>query len=89
MRAEVARTLKGAGMAFRRFEFIGADEDRGTSSSAKFWEVSVAGSDLTVRFGRIGTDGQTKVKSLGSADAATKEAEKLIAEKTRKGYVEV
>jgi predicted DNA-binding WGR domain protein len=75
-------------MAIRRFEFVGADEERGTSSSAKFWEVSVEGSAVTVRFGRIGTDGQTKVKDLGSADAANKEADKLIAEKTRKGYVE-
>lgn len=75
-------------MAVRRFEFVGADEDRGTSSSAKFWEIAVAGSEVTVRFGRIGTDGQTKVKDLGSTESAAKEAEKLIAEKTRKGYIE-
>ena len=75
-------------MATRHFEFVGADADRGTSSSAKFWEITVKGSEVTVRFGRIGTDGQTKVKSLASGAAAEAEAAKLIAEKTRKGYVE-
>ena len=38
--------------------------------------------------GKIGTDGQTNVKTLADADAATKHAEKLIKEKTGKGYVE-
>jgi len=73
-------------MATRRFEFVGTDSESGASSS-KFWEVTVVGADLTVRFGRIGTDGQTKVKSLESPAAAEGEAEKLIGEKTRKGYV--
>ncbi len=66
----------------RRFEF-----DEG--GSKKFWEVGVEGGTLTVRFGKIGTDGQTKPKDLGSPDAATKEMNKLIAEKTKKGYAEV
>ena len=53
----------------------------------KFWEASVSGSTLTVRFGRIGTDGQIKAKKLASADAAKNELEKLIREKLGKGYV--
>jgi DNA ligase 1 len=57
-------------------------------NSAKFWEVARSASDVTVRFGRIGTNGQTQTKSLASADAAAKLAEKLITEKTAKGYVE-
>ncbi len=69
----------GAGK-FRRFEM---DE--------KFWAIALdedAGT-TTVRFGKIGTDGQEKTKDLGSGAAAKKEYDKLIAEKTKKGYEEV
>ena len=66
----------------QRFELV-----EGTSS--KFWEVSVTDTDLTVRFGRIGTNGQTKTKSFASAEAASKERDKLVKEKTRGGYTEV
>lgn len=46
-------------MSKRYFEFTGADSDRGTSASAKFWEVEVDDSTLVVRFGKIGATGQT------------------------------
>ena len=65
----------------RRFEFS-------KGSSSKFWEVRVAGSDVTVNYGRIGTDGQSQSKSFANATLANKYAEKLIGEKTKKGYVE-
>ncbi|MCL2716250.1 MAG: DUF4132 domain-containing protein [Alphaproteobacteria bacterium] len=58
-------------------------------SAAKFWEVSVEGVTLTVRYGRIGTKGQTKDKDYASAAAATKEKDKLVREKTGKGYARV
>jgi DNA ligase-1 len=67
--------------AKQRFELV---EDK----SAKFWEVSVSGCDATVTFGRIGTAGQTQTKTFGDEAAAQAHAEKLIAEKTKKGYVE-
>lgn len=57
------------------------------SKSSKFWEVSVEGCDVTVRYGRIGTNGQTRTKSFADEDAAQANAEKLIVEKTGKGYV--
>lgn len=66
----------------RRFEFV-----EGTSS--KFWEVRCDGSDVLVRFGRIGSTGQTLRKPFGDAAAAERHVEKLIAEKTGKGYREV
>ncbi len=66
----------------RRFEMVA-----GTSS--KFWEVRVVGSTLSVTFGRLGTDGTRKDKKLASPAAAAKEAEKLVREKTGKGYVQV
>ena len=68
-------------MEKHHFEFVGG-------SSAKFWEIGVKGRDATVRFGRIGTQGQTRVKTLPDAAAAAKHAEKLIASKTAKGYAE-
>jgi predicted DNA-binding WGR domain protein len=55
-------------------------------TSNKFWEVWTEGPVLVVRFGRIGTEGQTKSKRLGSAEAAATERDKLIREKRRKGY---
>lgn len=68
-------------MAERRFEF--SDD-----SSKKFWAIEVADATVTVRFGRLGTEGSAKEKVLDSPAAAAKEAAKLIAEKTKKGYVE-
>ena len=54
----------------------------------KFWEISVDGPSVTVRYGRIGTSGQTQTKTFGDPAAAASHAEKLIGEKTEKGYVE-
>jgi DNA ligase-1 len=66
----------------RRFEFS-------EGSSNKFWEVSVHGSEMTVRYGRIGTAGQSSVKTFANDVAAAKEADKLIQQKLDKGYTEV
>jgi uncharacterized protein (TIGR02996 family) len=66
----------------RRFEY----ED---SKSHKFWEVTVEGNAFTVRYGKVGTEGQTQTKSYKDAAKAAVEAEKKVAEKTKKGYVEV
>ena len=66
----------------RRFEFIGGN-------SAKFWEASVAGHEVTVRYGRLGSTGQGQVKSFASPQAAQNHADKLVGEKLAKGYREV
>ena len=58
-------------------------------NSRKFWEVEVAGKDMTTRWGRIGSAGQSKTKTFADASAARAAADKLIAEKTGDGYVEV
>lgn len=52
----------------------------------KFYEVVVEGSTLTIRYGRIGDNGQTKVTQCASPEKAKAEAAKKIGEKTRKGY---
>lgn len=64
------KPLEGGGKVKRYFEFTGADADRGTSNSSKFWEVDVDGQTVTVRFGKIGASGQTTVKDLGSPTEA-------------------
>lgn len=62
-----------------RFELV-------EGGSSKFWEVGVVGPVLTVRFGRIGTAGQVKDKTFPDADSAQRERDKLLREKTGKGY---
>ena len=76
-----ARNVCGTLVRVRRFEFIGG-------GSEKFWEVGRDGAEVTVRFGRIGTNGQTQTKDLGSDGAAIAHLDKLVAEKVKKGYVE-
>ena len=66
----------------RRFEF-----SEGTSN--KFWEVEQEGASVTVRFGRIGTNGQIQTKTYGDEKKAASALAKLVAEKTKKGYVEI
>jgi uncharacterized protein (TIGR02996 family) len=58
------------------------------AKSHKFWNVEVSGSSLTVTYGKVGTAGQTQTKRFASAEKAQAEADKLIREKTKKGYVE-
>ncbi len=55
-------------------------------ASSKFWEIRQDGPYLTVRFGRIGSDGQSKVKKFASLDEAAAEGSKLIRRKSAKGY---
>jgi predicted DNA-binding WGR domain protein len=66
----------------RRLEFV-------EGSSSKFYEVEVSGKAVNVTFGRIGTAGQTQTKQFADAAAAQKHAEKQIAQKLKKGYVEL
>ncbi|MFE6362239.1 WGR and DUF4132 domain-containing protein [Streptomyces sp. NPDC057806] len=66
----------------RRWEFAG-------DGSAKFWEAEAEGTTVTVRYGRVGTQGRTQPKELASAEAAEAYLAKVIAEKERKGYREV
>lgn len=57
------------------------------AQSSKFWEVSVKGSSFVVRYGKIGTEGQTKTKDFSTKVDATEAAEKLASSKRKKGYV--
>lgn len=66
-------------MAKRYYEF----KDK---ASSKFWEIDTKGKTVTVRFGKIGTDGQTTVKKFATPKEATAHARKVTAEKVKKGY---
>ena len=55
--------------------------------SNKFWDIERAGATLTIKFGKIGAAGQTQLKTFGSDAEAIKAHDKLVAEKTKKGYV--
>lgn len=57
--------------------------------SCKFWEVWLSGSSLFTRYGKIGVDGQVTEKNYDSKDTASQEADKIIKQKIKKGYVEV
>jgi uncharacterized protein (TIGR02996 family) len=65
----------------RTFQFSDA-------KSHKFWSVDVAGTTLTVTYGKVGTAGQTQTKTFPTPEKAAAEAEKLVREKTKKGYAE-
>lgn len=58
-------------------------------TSHKFWAITRDGKKLVITYGRIGTDGQSIVKSFASPELAAKEEAKLVGEKTRKGYASV
>ena len=55
----------------------------------KSWSVAVMRNYLSIGFGRIGKIGSGKLKSFPNQELAVAEAEKLVAEKLAKGYVEV
>ncbi|MBL8300054.1 MAG: DUF4132 domain-containing protein [Rhodanobacteraceae bacterium] len=65
----------------RRFEFS-------EGASNKFWEIVQEGVELQIRWGRIGTQGQSQTKSFADAVKARLALDKLVTEKTAKGYVE-
>lgn len=74
--AEVASPSSGA----RYFELVDA-------SSSKFWEITLQGAAFITRYGKIGSAGQKAIKEFASEGAAKSEHDKLVREKTKKGYV--
>lgn len=62
----------------RRWELV-------ADGSARFWEIGRDGTGVTVRYGRLGSAGQTKVKDLGSEALAVAQVDKLLG-LTNKGW---
>ncbi|MGW6559740.1 WGR and DUF4132 domain-containing protein [Streptomyces hydrogenans] len=63
----------------RRWEHAG-------DGAGKFWEAGAEGASVTVRFGRIGAAGQTRVKEFGTPAQAEAYLVRAVGEKERKGY---
>jgi predicted DNA-binding WGR domain protein len=79
---DLAVPIAGASSTFRRtLKYTEGD-------SRKFREIIVTENQFTVRFGRIGTAGQTQQKQFETATEARRAAEQLIQSKLRKGYAE-
>ena len=66
----------------RRFIYQDAKSD-------KFWDIEFEGTTQTVVYGKTGTAGREAVKEFATAEECTKESEKLIAQKLKKGYTEL
>jgi predicted DNA-binding WGR domain protein len=58
----------------------------GEGSSKNFWEIAVRLNKMVIRFGRLGSKGQTLLKTFENNAKANAEKEKLIREKVSKGY---
>lgn len=56
--------------------------------SSKFWEVWIDGNEVVTQWGKIGTDGRETRKEFPDAAKTKVGYDKLVAEKTGKGYVE-
>ena len=66
----------------RRFIYQDAKSD-------KFWDIEFEGTTQTVVYGKTGTAGREAVKEFATPEECTKESEKLIAQKLKKGYTEL
>jgi predicted DNA-binding WGR domain protein len=64
--------------------YLELSQDDGTAH--KFYEVTVEGTVVSVRYGRIGAAGQLQTSSFPTAEKAQAAASKKIGEKVRKGY---
>ncbi|MFZ5441987.1 MAG: WGR domain-containing protein [Myxococcota bacterium] len=62
-----------------RYEFV-------EGTSRKFWEIDLQGSSFTTRWGRLGTEGQSKRQDFADPDTARHEYELLVRSKEKKGY---
>jgi predicted DNA-binding WGR domain protein len=56
----------------RAFRYVGG-------ASSKFWETNRDDAVVTVRFGRIGTNGQTQTKALGAEAKARAHVDRPLA----------
>ncbi|APU16834.1 MULTISPECIES: WGR domain-containing protein [Actinoalloteichus] len=64
--------------------YLELSEDGG--GAHKFYEVRVAGTEVTITYGRIGDTGQIRSSSFPSHEKALAAAARKLAEKKRKGY---
>ena len=73
---------------FQRLEMLASNPNNKSGKSDKFYEVSVDGLIETRRWGRYGTDGQTRILPSCCAKHAIERAKKQIEAKRLKGYTD-
>lgn len=84
-----------AAAAQAKVDVDSGDEDDGDAGwrrfevDGKFWAIQLDGAAHTVKYGKVGTEGQEKTKTFPDQGAARKDHDKLVEEKTGKGYSEV
>lgn len=66
-------------MAMQLHRYENADEN-------KFWEIWIDDVTVFMRFGKNGSQGQTKLKKCADAAAAAKEEKRFITEKEKQGF---
>lgn len=76
-------------MITRRFEYVGHGSDKFWEVTYPDWSVDRGVRTWTCRWGRRGTNGQTKTFTELSQLAAMTAANDKISEKVRKGYGEI
>jgi outer membrane protein assembly factor BamB len=64
--------------------YLELSENEGTSH--KFYEVIINGTEVNIRYGRIGDKGQSQSTTYPTPEKAKTEAQKKINEKLKKGY---
>lgn len=69
-------------MSLRKFEFH-------DNKSSKFWDIEINGTKVSTRYGKVGSTGQTTEKKFDTAEKAQTHFDKMIGQKTSKGYDEV
>jgi predicted DNA-binding WGR domain protein len=57
-----------------------------SEGSHKFYEVILDGTELSIRYGRIGDNGQTSKKTFETPEKAKAEAEKKMAAMPRRSW---
>lgn len=60
-----------------------------TNDSNKFWSIEQIDNRCLIQWGKVGANARSNEKEFATANECAKEMEKLIREKTRKGYSEV
>src|SRR4051812_3929790 len=93
-----AGATKGAGAADAATATATATATAGASAGAagtrtfraggRVWQIDLTGATLTLRYGTGASDLRTTVKEFDSEASARHEHDKLVAEKTKNGYVE-
>ena len=56
-------------------------------NSSKFWEISLEDKTITTCYGKLNSAGKSTTKAFSDTETAQKEFDKLVKEKTEKGYV--